>query len=102
MISSCNIGLFEDQATATVAVETNNNNNNNDNLQEGDQCYEFQVEENLLRRVHLFYLDYSLQKVCGVNTFDVVTTLFKRSVPTRWAKSPKMQSPKMQSVGVYF
>lgn len=57
MISSCNIGPFEMQ-TSSVAL--------GDNLQERDQCYEFQVEQNLSRRVHLFYLDYFYEVVSDV------------------------------------
>lgn len=56
MISSCNTGAFEEQA-AVLAVDSNLNK-----LQEDDLCYEFQMEQNLLRRVHLFYLDYALEK----------------------------------------
>lgn len=55
MISSCNIGPFEMQ-TSSVALADGK-------LQEDDECYEFQIEQNLSRRVHLFYLDYFYEVV---------------------------------------
>ena len=50
MISSCNVGPFENQASS-VTMETKK-------LVEGEECREFEIEQKLSRRVHLFYLDY--------------------------------------------
>ena len=55
MISSCNVGPFENQASS-VTMETSK-------LVDGDRCNDFEIEQKLSRRVHLFYLEFSTAKV---------------------------------------
>lgn len=69
MISSCNVGPFENQASS-VTMETSK-------LVEGDNCNDFEIEQKLSRRVHLFYLEFSTAKVCRKNTSFPLLSLLK-------------------------